>query len=304
MSAIPPVTPAIAADAPRWLAGLHEVASTHDRWVFDQYGVLHDGTRAYPGAVELLRRLKARGDRIIVLSNSGKRAEINRRRLERLGFGADCLDAVLTSGELVHAMLAARDDPFFSALGPLCRLISNDGDRGVIDGLPIHAMSSAHEADFVLLCGTAGASRSTAFDAEFAAAARRGVPAICANPDLVRFDAGRIVMSCGALARRYEQLGGMVRWIGKPHPEVYVRCRALLGGADAARTVMIGDSLAHDVVGANAAGWTSVLLTRGIHADRLAGAAPAALRSARLQALCGELGLARGPHAVLDELRW
>jgi HAD superfamily hydrolase (TIGR01459 family) len=298
------VPTAAAADAPRWLAGLHELAAGHDAWVLDQFGVLHDGTRAYAGAAEVLRRLKARGDRIVVLSNSGKRAELNRRRLRRLRFGADCLDAVLTSGEQVHAMLAARDDPFFAALGPLCRLISNDGDHGVIDGLPIEAMSSAHEADFILLCGTGGASLPTAFDAEFAAAARRGVPAICANPDVVQFDAGRIVMSCGALARRYEQLGGTVRWIGKPHPEVYAPCRALLGGTDAARTVMVGDSLLHDVAGANAAGWTSVLLTRGIHADRLAGAEPVALRARRLQALCEELGLARGPHAVLDDLRW
>jgi ribonucleotide monophosphatase NagD (HAD superfamily) len=67
---------------------------------------------------------------------------------------------------------------------------------------------------------------------------------------------------------------------------------------------MVGDSLEHDVAGANAAGWTSVLLTRGIHADRLAGAAPAVQRAALLQALCGELGLSRGPHAALDELQW
>ena len=291
-------------DAPRWLTGLHEVASTHDRWVVDQYGVLHDGIRAYPGAAEVLRRLKARGDHIVVLSNSGKRAEVNRRRLERFGFGADCVDAVLTSGELVRAMLAARDDPFFAALGPLCRLISNDGDHGVIDGLPIQAMSSAHEADFILLCGTGGASLPTAFDAEFAAAARRGVPAVCANPDFLRFDGDHIVTSCGELARRYVQLGGAVRWIGKPHPEVYTRCRELLGGVGAERIVMVGDSLLHDVAGANAAGWTSVLLTRGIHADHLAGAGPATMRTAQLQALCVELGLARGPHAVLDELRW
>jgi HAD superfamily hydrolase (TIGR01459 family) len=291
-------------DAPRWIAGLREVAGTHGGWVFDQYGVLHDGTHAYAGAADVLRRLKRRGDCVIVLSNSGKRAEVNRRRLERFGFGADCLDAVLTSGELVHDMLAARDDPLFAALGPRCRLISNDADVGVIDGLPIQAMGSALEADFILLCGTAGASSPSAFDAEFASAARCGVPAICANPDFMRFDAGRIVTSCGAIAHRYEQLGGTVRWIGKPYPEVYLRCRELLGGAAAVRTVMVGDSLEHDVAGANGAGWTSVLLTRGIHADRLAGAAPAAQRAALLQALCGELGLSRGPHAALDELQW
>lgn len=285
--------------APRWIGGLYEIADKYDRWVFDQFGVLHDGTRPYPGAAEVLRRLKARGDRIVVLGNSGKRAETNRRRLERFGFGAGTLDAVMTSGERTHELLAARTDPFFAALGPRCRVIGNDNDHGVIDGLPFHAVANAQQADFILLTGTGGAAEPTAFDAEFRSAAARGVPAVCANPDLLQLHNGRIAPGCGAIARRYESFGGTVRWIGKPHPEVYERCRELLGEAQPAHTVMVGDSLLHDVVGARAAGWTSVLVTQGIHADRLAGAGAAGLAE-----LCAELGVTRGPHAVLDELRW
>ena len=284
---------------PRWIAGLRELAATHDRWVFDQFGVMHDGVRPYAGAADAMRRLKARGDRIVVLGNSGKRAEPNRLRLARLGFGADTFDAVMTSGEAAHGLLASRIAAFFAALGPRCRLVANDGDTSVIDGLPIRAVAESGEADFILLCGTGNATEATAFDAEFAAAALRGVPAICANPDFVQFGDSGIVTSCGAIARRYEQLGGTVRWIGKPFPEVYTRCRELLGDADPARTVMVGDSLLHDVAGGHAAGWTTLLVTQGIHAARLAGTGPAAL-----QALCTELGVVRGPHAVLDNLHW
>ena len=38
----------------------------------DQYGVLHDGQRPYPGAIEALATLKAREARVVILSNSGR----------------------------------------------------------------------------------------------------------------------------------------------------------------------------------------------------------------------------------------
>lgn len=283
----------------RSVLGLREVAATHDRWVFDQFGVLHDGVTPYAGAADVLRRLKARGDRIVVLGNSGKRAAPNRARLERFGFGADLLDAVVTSGDVTHDLLAARTDRFFAALGPRCRLVGNDGDTSVIDGLPIRAVPNAGAADFILLCGTGEAVAATDFDDEFAGAAQRGVPAVCANPDLVQLGDKRHITNCGAIARRYEQLGGAVRWIGKPYPEVYARCRELLGDADPARTAMVGDSLLHDVAGGHAAGWTTVLVAQGIHAERLIGAGPAGV-----QALAAELGASHLPDVLLDRLRW
>ena len=54
------------------------VASSFGAIFFDQYGVLHDGHRAYPGAREALATLKSRGVKIVILSNSGRRAKPTR----------------------------------------------------------------------------------------------------------------------------------------------------------------------------------------------------------------------------------
>src|ERR1700722_18161165 len=71
----------------------------------DQFGVLHNGSRPYPGAVAALEALKARGTRVVILSNSGKSGQANAERMERLGFARDLYDYFLTSGDVAKAAL-------------------------------------------------------------------------------------------------------------------------------------------------------------------------------------------------------
>ena len=100
-------------------------------------------------------------------------------------------------------------------------------------------------------------------------AAGRGLPMICANPDLVVMVGDDPAICAGALAARYESLGGEVVYHGKPHPSVYRRCLALLDGVDRSRILTVGDSFRTDISGANAMGLDSLLVAGGIHADDL-----------------------------------
>ena len=59
----------------RILSGLGEISSDYDGFILDLWGVLHDGSHPFPGAVEALTRLKAAGKRTVVLSNAPRRAE-------------------------------------------------------------------------------------------------------------------------------------------------------------------------------------------------------------------------------------
>jgi ribonucleotide monophosphatase NagD (HAD superfamily) len=89
------------------------------------------------------------------------------------------------------------------------------------------------------------------------------------------------------IARRYEQLGGAVRYHGKPHPPIYESCFAALGIADRRRVLAIGDSLEHDIAGAARAGIPSAFVAGGIHAAELGisyGEAPSARALAALLA--------------------
>jgi ribonucleotide monophosphatase NagD (HAD superfamily) len=44
----------------------------YDGFLLDQWGVLHDGVRPYPGAVRRAGDAAAGGKRVIILSNSGR----------------------------------------------------------------------------------------------------------------------------------------------------------------------------------------------------------------------------------------
>ena len=73
---------------------------------------------------------------------------------------------------------------------------------------------------------------------------------VCANPDLVVMHGARLALCAGALAQWYEEMGGQVRWHGKPYRSVYDSCTALLGIADQPRILAVGDSLRTDIAGA------------------------------------------------------
>ena len=50
---------------------------------------------------------------------------------------------------------------------------------------------------------------------------------VCANPDIVIHRGDTLVYCAGALAERFEALGGEVVYAGKPHPPIYRRALAL-----------------------------------------------------------------------------
>ena len=105
----------------------------------------------------------------------------------------------------------------------------------------------------------------------------------------------------GALAARYEELGGRVRYFGKPYLEVYDLALATLG-LPAARVLAVGDGLATDIAGANAAGLDSVLVTGGLLADAL-DLAPGEAPSARaLEEACRAAGVR--PSKALSTFVW
>ncbi|MGE0281904.1 MAG: TIGR01459 family HAD-type hydrolase [Rhizobiaceae bacterium] len=248
----------------RTLAGIHDLVDLFDCFIVDQFGVLHDGVRPYPGAVDALVMLKQADKTILLLSNSGRRSEPNEQRLLRLGFQHGSWDYFLSSGEVawmrLHKSLAS------DAAGPLkCLLIAREDDHSAIAGLPLVAVDSGAEADIVLLSG----SEADRFDMDhyrslLEPAARRGIICICTNPDKImltplgpRFGAGRI-------AELYAEMGGPVTWIGKPFPEIYSAALEMLGRPLAARTACVGDSIEHDIAGGQGAGLATVLVATGV----------------------------------------
>lgn len=74
----------------------------------------------------------------------------------------------------------------------------------------------------------------------------------------------------GKIAQQYQELGGACQYFGKPAVSSFEACLRELGFLeDRTRVVHVGDSLHHDIRGANEAGIPSILVTGGIHADEL-----------------------------------
>lgn len=277
---------------PEHLDGVAALAKHYSVFLLDQFGVLHDGQRPYPGAVEALSALKRAGTTVALISNSGKRAEPNERRLLKLGFEAGSWDHFVSSGEVAWRSFHNMAGSGALRAGTRCLLISRDGDHSAIEGLSLVPTGRGDDAELVLIT----ASEGDRYDLDhyrrlLGPAAERQVPCFCTNPDRVMLTAVGPRFGAGEIADLYEQLGGSVTRIGKPYPAIYEAALELAGNPALDDVISVGDSVEHDIAGGKAAGVATALVLSGILAD-----------SGDLAGLFDKLD-AR-PDYTLDAFRW
>lgn len=261
------------------IASLREVASRYDAIVLDQWGVLHDGTAPYAGAIAALTGL---GARLAVLSNSGKRAAPNAARIAAMGFPESLFEVVMTSGEALWQDIAFGRVAH-QKLYPITR---GPGDAeawsaGLSVTLSVTLTDAPDSADAILLMGLPDADPDAAHDI-LAKARALNIPVLCTNPDRASPRAGgATVISPGALAHAYADAGGQVHFYGKPHLPVFEAVATALKVAPD-RLLMVGDSLEHDIAGGHGAGWATAFIRGGLHADAFARSADIPETIARL----------------------
>lgn len=243
--------------------------------VLDQWGVLHDGSAAYPQVNNAIQLLSLQSKPIVVLSNSGKRAELNRKRIAKIGLPVDLISYVVTSGEAlwedvqsgqlsVHLKLS--DESLPKTVFPICAT-EQDARDWAKDSSKIEIVFELDKSvNFLMLMGLPDGSLPDAYDDTFAKALELRIPLVCSNPDKTSPRASGLVISPGALAERYEQMGGHVLWYGKPHANVFGAVARRFPEIDPSRFLMIGDSFEHDIGGAQGAGMLSAIVRGGIHA--------------------------------------
>lgn len=88
--------------------GLQEVCDQYDGFVLDQWGVLHNGAVAYPGVDDCLKKLHQQGKKLIILSNSSRRAEPTLEKLPSIGIERSVFIGAVTSGEQTYGALERR----------------------------------------------------------------------------------------------------------------------------------------------------------------------------------------------------
>jgi len=146
------------------------------------------------------------------------------------------------------------------------------------------------------------------YDAILAAMHARRLELICANPDIVVEDGGKLFYCAGAIAERYAAAGGKVIQAGKPFAPIYARALELARGPGKvtirpSRVLAIGDAMHTDIKGAHNQGFDSLFVTSGIHRKELhGGAQDAGLDSAAFRQFLDASDFA--PTAALPELVW
>lgn len=249
--------------------GLAAIADRYDGYVFDVWGTLYDGGDLFPEALTVLRELSAAGKPVVVLSNSPRRPPVVIERLARIGLDTGLYREVITSGGEAHRYLATRLDAFHAGLGPLAFGFDRSRFPDILPGTGFESTSDLEAADWILNAGPVDGLGAVAdYEGLLRRGVERGLAMVCANPDKLVIEQGVRKIHAGALADRYEALGGRVHYHGKPHAPVFQRSSEVLG-VPLDRVLVVGDNRATDVAGAVAAGAEALLLADGVHHDLL-----------------------------------
>lgn len=245
--------------------GLAGLAERYDGFLLDSWGVLQDGVAAFDAANRCLVELRRCDKRIVILSNSARRASVVATELAQIGVAMGCIDNVLTGGESAWRVL--KDDR--AAAAGVCYYLGSRRSRSLLDGLDLRLTASVGEATFILNTAPPDDLSDDELNDVLHLAATRDLPMVCANPDLVAHHGAELRACAGDVAARYEKLGGPVRYHGKPHGAFYDEALDLLSPIPVRRILAVGDSLRTDVAGAEAAGIDALFVAGGIHRDDL-----------------------------------
>ncbi|MBV9548999.1 MAG: TIGR01459 family HAD-type hydrolase [Alphaproteobacteria bacterium] len=282
----------------RLLSGLSDIAGQHDALICDVWGVVHDGHHANLAACEALRRFRENHGPVVLLTNAPRVPAAVAEQCAGFGVPAECYDAIVSSGGAARAELVRRSSVRHLPL----YYIGTSRDVSIYQGLDV-SLASLEEAKAILCAGLRDDDREAPADygPELKALAARGLPMLCANPDLVVHRGSRLYWCAGAIARDYAALGGEVIYYGKPHGPVYDMARAeiagLRKGVPATRPLAIGDGMPTDIMGANAQGLTALFIADGIHGEEIE-----PYTEAHLDDLLGRSGVSAA--AALRALTW
>ena len=113
------------------LASLAEVSDRYDAVFCDLWGCVHNGNEPFPAAVAALQAFRARGGKVILITNAPRPKSSIVKQLDKMGCPRDCWDDIVSSGDAAqYAMLtgavgrkvyfigAPQHDSFFTSLSP------------------------------------------------------------------------------------------------------------------------------------------------------------------------------------------
>ena len=243
------------------IQSLLDLINDYDLFLFDQWGVIHDGKNIFPKAEDVFLHLQNLKKQVVIISNSGKKSSDNINRMKKLGAKNTLNVPLITSGDVCRDLLVNKKN-YFKNFGDRYFVVATE--YPLLFETQYQQVHSLEKSDFLLLCTTTNFDGYDLIDNIFNEAINLKLPLVCSNPDVLGISGEDVHPSTGDLAIKYKKMGGKTHIIGKPGDEIF-EFALNRTGIDKIKTLMIGDSLFNDIYGANQFNIDSLLITSGIH---------------------------------------
>jgi len=241
-----------------------EIINLYDFFLFDQWGVLHNGHYKFSNAERCLEKLKELNKKIILISNSSRPIELSIKNLTKLGYKNYLYDYCITSGEIA---LNAINDDIYKIYGKKCYPLYVSEEK--IKIFKLNCKSSIAKSDFAMIADIPNNLEILDFAEDLDLMMKYNLPLFCSNPDYLVFDNNKLSMCGGTIAQLYEDMGGKVYRYGKPFRPIYENIIKNQNITENKRVLVIGDSLWHDIAGGNEMGFDSLWIKNGVHKPQL-----------------------------------
>jgi HAD superfamily hydrolase (TIGR01459 family) len=232
---------------------LAEIHKNYDTYIIDLWGVIHNGIKLNPKAIEVVKNLIEGKKKVVFLSNAPRPSKEVKKFLQKLKMKDQYLQNIMTSGEA--AMLALHEESygkFFYHLGP-------ERDNSVFFKIKENK-TTLEKCNFILCTGLFNDIEGDLDYYKRLLRDHTSKKLICTNPDLT-VHRGDVEEYCaGSIAKIFESLGGETIYFGKPYKEIYKMCFS-----KKEKVIAIGDNLNTDIKGANDMKIDSIFITNGVH---------------------------------------
>ena len=233
---------------------------------------MHDGHYGYDHAIDAVKHLIYKNKQLIIISNSSKRRISSINRLKDLGFDKNNFIEVMTSGEMIWQELKDFSYKYDFKTKNCFHIFDSSKEDGKDFRIGLEKfkfIDNIKDADFILACTPFQNTKPIDYIPILKEALEMNLIMFCANPDFVTIEENndKNIYCMGTIADLYDHMGGKVVILGKPSKEIYLKSCKQLDQINKSKTIAVGDSLDHDILGASNFGVDSVLITSGIHKD-------------------------------------
>lgn len=249
------------------IESIDEILSSYDNYIFDIWGVIHNGEKLYDGVLEVFDKLKKANKNYYFISNAPRPKHIIWKKFIELGLNVD-EDIITTSGDFFLFEHHKTNSKLFPKIHHKALVLGEETNHDLLKGISFNRAKTLEDANYLLLLMFANNEDDLKkYDDVFLQAIKLNLPAACPNPDKIVIANHNIRYPAGSFAKRYEDLGGEVKYFGKPYPEIYNYVFHKFD-LNPAKTIMIGDSMETDIKGALNAQIDSLLIETGIYHDK------------------------------------